>query len=273
MNARARVEGSAVPTVTIRCLGPFGILGRKGWLSGPDVSRGKQLIGYLVVHARAVALRETLAEAFWPDADFDASAHRLHLVASAARASLRKALGSVEAITCQDGGYGWTRSIKVDSDAARLLELEKRGDLESCRQARQLYQGELLAGVQGDWLEPMRLRCAAAYASMLERLAESAYAAGDYSDALDRSLELLSLDRAYEPATRLVMRCFAAIGRPFQAHAVFTGLEQFLGKRLAVSPTTQTRALLEHILASGRRQAAQLVRGPARTASEEPREV
>ena len=248
MLVRDSAAKGTTATVTIRCLGGFEILGRDGWLSGRDVSRGKQLIGYLIVHSRTVATRQALIEAFWPDADAESSVHRLHLVASGARAILRKSVGGAEALTCYGGGYAWNPAVRIESDAGRLLALEKSRDPEYCREAICLYQGEFLAGVSGDWLDPMRMRCAAAYSATLERLAETAYSIGDYHEALEQGLQLLAFDRAYEASARLVMRCFAALGRPFQAHEVFVALEQFLDKRLAVAPTHETRSLLNEIL-------------------------
>jgi DNA-binding SARP family transcriptional activator len=260
-------------TVTIRCLGQFGVLGKDGWISGREANRGKQFIGYLAVHSHSIAQRQTLIDAFWPDGDIDTVAHRLHLVVSGARATLRKAQFGIETIVCVDGGYKWHPRIRVESDASQLLELEKSTDENKWRQASGLYKGEFLADQEGDWLIPIRMRCAAAYSSLLERHAESLYTTGNYWEALDRGFELIEIDPAYEASSRFVMRCFGALNRPLQACEVFAALERFLEKRLAVQPTRETVELLDEIVRVGRVEQCTCARHarPAGSFSEEDR--
>lgn len=253
MNSRPGVRGAVNARLNIRCLGRFSIEGCSGEVSGSEARRGRQLIGYLVAHGYAVAERRVLAEAFWPDADADVTHHRLHLVASAARSTLRRALSGIEAIACVNGGYAWHPDVCVESDVARLLESARCTDPAKLREAAQYEYGEFLAGQEGDWLDPIRLRCAAARSTLLQRLAEAAYASGELDEALHRGLELTALDPAHESATRLIMNCFSRLDQPMQAYNAFVVLEQFLGRRLAIAPTHETRQLLDEILKRDRR--------------------
>jgi DNA-binding SARP family transcriptional activator len=86
------------------------------------------------------------------------------------------------------------------------------------------------------------------YASMVERLANDAFDAADFERALHFGLELLELDRAHEGASRLVLRCFGALGRRSQAQREYASLRAYLHKHLGVEPMPETTALIRTIV-------------------------
>lgn len=235
-------------TLNFRCFGMFAFLGVRGWEVGPPLKRGREFLQYLAVHARSMVGRDTLAEAFWPDAQMESVSHRLHLAASGARAALRGSIEAVDPIRCVSGAYGWHPSINVRSDALRFDECYGNGSLAAAEEAVNLYVGEFLAGETGDWILPTRLRYASAYVALLERLADDAMKRGDRETALRHALQLVETDRGHEGAARLAMRCLARLGRRTLAIAQYEQLRRYLKAQLGVKPTAETRKLRDRIL-------------------------
>lgn len=138
--------------------------------------------------------------------------------------------------------------MRVESDAQTLLEASKSDSIDRMRAAAALYNGEYLAGEKAEWMYPLRVRYANAYAIVLERIAGEAIDCGDYAEALEYGLRLAELDRAHEGATRLVMRSFVAMGRRGAALSAYDALAEYLHHHLSLNPSSETIALRENIL-------------------------
>lgn len=232
----------------VRCLGSFSFRTQSAWASGPALKRGREFLQYLCTCPHRFASCDALVEAFWPDLDNENVMHRLHLAVSGARAALRAAIPGIEAIRCLAGGYGWSPDIMITSDVDGLLAAARSGEIDVMEHAVTLYRGEFLAGENADWMYPMRLRCANAYASVLERLANHALGRGDLPSALDHASSLTSFDRAHEGATRVLMRALAQSGRRAAALAEYEALASYLRKHLDLGPSTATVALRDAII-------------------------
>lgn len=240
---------NATDHLHFRCLGTFAFRGAGDWVSGPPFKRGRELLEYLASHPRSAASRTTLAEAFWPDADGDTIAHRLHLAVSGARAALREVLPEVDAIqTIALGSYGWHPALRIRSDYEILFECYQDASADAMRRGVDLYRGEFLAGESADWMHAMRVRCGAIYITMLERLTHHAIAEGDFAEGLNLGLQVLATDRAHEGVTRLVMRCFAETGRRSSALDEYETLRRYLRQHLEVNPSRATQELRAEIL-------------------------
>ncbi|MBV8370672.1 MAG: hypothetical protein JO036_17305 [Candidatus Eremiobacteraeota bacterium] len=235
-------------TLEIRLLGEFAIRVGDRWEPGPPPMRGRYLIQYLAVHRTGVTPRERLAEAIWPELDGETAAHRVHIAVSGARAYLRRAVGGADAIRCVRSGYGWAPGITVVTDVEAFLDAARGESSEELLRAKQLYGGELLVSDAAEWIEPLRVRCAAAYVGILERLAENALSYGEFGQALAFGLELVAFDRGHEGASRLVMRCFAALGRRGRALAEYEALRAHLRKHLGLEPAPETRQLIRAVV-------------------------
>lgn len=236
------------PTLRVRCLGPFAINGVNGFSLFPSFKKGRELVEYLAIHSGPFVPRERLLETFWPGDRADHLEHRLHLAASGARAMLRSILAGFDAITCVGGGYGWNESVTIESDLRRFLECAKARDVESAREGVRLYAGDLLAGERADWISPMRAGCASQYLSMLECIALDEFAADNYRTTLEYALQVVACDRGHEPAARLIMRSYAALGQRSAARAEYEALTKFLAVELGVKPSVETRSTLNAIL-------------------------
>jgi DNA-binding SARP family transcriptional activator len=247
-NGHLLIDGPAEPTLRVACLGTFRMAGFGEWDDGPPARRARELLQYLVLHPKTTAPRERLIDLLWPDVGSDVVAHRLHLAASAVRASVRGVLGGFDALRWSAAGYTWHPSLRIVSDAATFNALYHGGSVQAWSDAVALYAGELLCGEQGEWLQPLRMKYAAMHASMLERLADGAFAERRFEEALHFGLELLGADRAHEGASRLVMRCFAALGRRSQAAIEYEALCAYVRKHLGVEPMHETQALIRTIM-------------------------
>jgi DNA-binding SARP family transcriptional activator len=230
-----------------RFLGGFAMRSDTEWRSGPPPKKGRELIQYLGAYPRRVATRDELAEAFWPSADVDAVAHRIHLAASGARNYLREMFYGVDVIDCVRGGYAWHPNVHIWSDVEELLSLCRSGSSEGFENAAKLYAGEFLAGEIGDWIHPLRLRCASAFSSAVDKLAGFAMEQRDYDTALSYGLQLVEAEPAHEGATRLVMQCFAALGQRARALERFASLCAYLEHHLGIGPMPETSALVRSI--------------------------
>jgi DNA-binding SARP family transcriptional activator len=229
--------------IRFRFFGSFAIRSNGEWQSGPAPKKGREFLQYLGSHPRRVATRDDLADAFWPGADLDSVTHRIHLAASGARRYLRELLGGFDAIECVPGGYAWNPTARVVSDVDELFALTRVGDCESLKAVGTLYQGEFLTGEVGDWLLPLRVRCASAFAIAVCQLAEDAMQRGEYGAALTYGLHLVEWEPGHESARRLVIRCFAALGQRARAWEQYEALCAYLHAYLGVAPTAETTAL------------------------------
>lgn len=237
------------PVLQVRSLGTFAYRGDGGrWQNGPSFKRGRELLQYLISYPRTPVSRETLADAFWPELDGADVRHRLHLAVTGARAALRDALPEVDGVRCVAGSYVWDPAIRVESDVDRFLAAYRLPERSAMESAVATYGGEYLAGENAEWIYPLRIRCANAYVTMLERLAELAAAEGDHGRALEYALRLVEADRAHEGATRLIMKSLAATGRRCAALAEYDALAKYLDKRLGMKPSHQTALVRDEVI-------------------------
>jgi DNA-binding SARP family transcriptional activator len=243
---------TACAVLQVRCLGTFAFRGDGMWSAGPTFKREREFLQYLVSYPRVPASFGTLAEALWPNQDSDFVGHRLHLAVSGARAALRAVLPNVDAIRCMGGSYAWDPAVVIESDVDQLLRANREATRDAMESAIALYVGEFFAGENAEWMYPLRVRCANAYVTMLERLAEAAIGERDYAGALEWAFRLVESDRAHEGAMRLVMHALAASGRRGAALVQYDALVQYLRRHLAIEPSCQTVALRNEIIRGDR---------------------
>jgi DNA-binding SARP family transcriptional activator len=234
--------------IEFRFLGGFSIRSGAIWREGPPPKRGRELLQYLGAYPRRVATHDALAEAFWPGLPLDEVTHRIHLAASGARGYLRSVLEGRDAIRRAPGGYTWDAEIRISSDVDDLLRLSaSESSDDSLRSAVAVYGGEFLAGEPAQWVQPLRIRCASAYALAIETLAERAVRAGDHAQALAYGLQLMDADPSHEAAARLAMRCFAVLGQRSRGLECFLILQAHLQHTLGIAPADETTALAHEL--------------------------
>ncbi len=184
--------------------------------------------------------RSAVAARFWPDV-LDSSA--LASLRSATWA-LRKQLGDAGdlVVATRDriglAGEGlWVDLRELDA----LIEAGR--DLE----ALALADGELLPGVEGEWVDEARARHRERILDLLGRLVESATQDDDLASAANLARRRAALDPLSEDLHRDLFRRLAAAGDRGAALAAYGDLRRRLLTTLGVGPSRATRSVVEEL--------------------------
>ena len=202
----------------------------------PAGRRARALLGYLALHPGPHP-RTALAARFWPDVLDESARTSLR----GALADIRRALGAEHLIATREaaglGGEPWT-------DAAAFAALVAEGrDAE----ALALCRGDLLAGLDDDWIVAARDEHREAQGAALARLAG---AAADPEEAARLARARIALDPLSEEAHRDLMKRLADTGDRAAALAVYNRLAERLRTELRIAPSAATRELAESLRAS-----------------------
>ncbi|HEY0394159.1 MAG TPA: AAA family ATPase [Candidatus Elarobacter sp.] len=204
------------------------------------------LLAYLLLHRDAPRARRQVANALWPDASEED-----------ARANLRRHLNYLQNLLPPKsaerpwiiGGAAhlrWNPGAELDLDIAefeRLAALPHRvGD------AVALYAGELLAGVDEDWVEPHRERFRSAFQRALAELIASARASGDHALAIASAQRLLAADPWREDALRALMTVRFETGDRAGGLAEYERFARALRDELGAEPMPETRAVYDALV-------------------------
>ena len=114
-------------------------------------------------------------------------------------------------------------------------------------EAVELCDGELLPGLDAEWVYEARESHRHRLGDVLERLAADAEAAGALKDAIRISRRRVELDPLREDAQRELIRRLIAAGEVAAARVAFDDLARRLRAELHVPPSRETRRLLEAI--------------------------
>jgi DNA-binding SARP family transcriptional activator len=238
----------------VRLLGGLDVEG----VVGPGLgSRKARTLVKVLALARGVAVPvDTVVEALWPDDD-DMPARPVEQVGVLV-SRLRSVLGG-DRLRRSDAG--WSLEIdwldvaeleaRVDEAAARLTAGNPTAARAAARSALALVRGELLADEPGAvWAEADCAAVARTVARARWIGAEAALAAGDRGDAAALAEGALDHDPYDEAALRVLMRAYAAAGRPASALAAYARVRERLSEDLGVDPAPETDELHTLILLS-----------------------
>ena len=114
-------------------------------------------------------------------------------------------------------------------------------------EAVDLCDGELLPGLDAEWVYEARESHRHRFGDVLARLASDAEAAGSLKDAIRISRRRVELDPLREDAHREHIRRLIAAGEVSAARVAFDDLARRLRAELHVPPSRETRRLLEAI--------------------------
>lgn len=254
----SRAEDHSADPVLICLLGGFRLV--KAGVALPVRRGGKTegLLSALALREGYRADRDMLIELLWPGTDITRAIHSLNSLVHALRQLVADALGGASPVLYVGGGYELNTLAGVSVDIAQfdqrvdvsdrlMREGDMAGAVRSYEDAAALYDGDVVGG--GDLhtlVERERLR--ARYLSLLARLADCYFTAGDYAAALRRALRLLSHDGCREDAHRLVMRCYARMGERAQALRQYQICRRILAEEYNALPEPTTEALFHRLL-------------------------
>jgi DNA-binding SARP family transcriptional activator len=209
-------------------------------LPTPERRRARSLLGWLALHP-GMHPRSEVAGRFWPEV-LDSSARKsLRTELVAVRHSLGAEGQSVLVATRDMVGFAGDVAFV---DAREFDRLVREGRLQ---EAIDLCDGELLAGLDDEWVYQAQEAHRQRLGDVLERVAGDAETAGALMDAVRVSRRCVELDPLREDAHRQLIRRLIAAGEASAARLAFDDLARRLRAELHVAPSRETRRLLETI--------------------------
>jgi len=251
-----------VRVLRVRVFGGLALEG--GGATVPRSSRVHRLLAWLACHPGMHA-RSKLAGLFWPDVLDESARASLR----GALSELRHALGPAAVHVVATRAHVGLAGDGLEVDVREFDALLARGRAEEALAVAR--RGELLAGLEDEWVHDARDRVLHELTVALGSLATAAAVAGDFPRAVRLARERATLDPLSEEAGRELIRLLAAAGDRAAALASYDSLARRLRERLAVAPSAATR---EVVAAIGREDpgggARQLGAAAARLAPGEP---
>jgi DNA-binding SARP family transcriptional activator len=220
------------------------------------------LLAYLLLHRGSALPRQTIANALWPDEPEDE-----------ARANLRRHLNYLQHLLPQaPEGRPWVLAaggtLQWNPRSDVWLDVEEFDALSALphgrRDAIALYVGELLAGVEEEWIEAERERRQALYHEALAAYTTTLCRSREYAPAIAAAQRVLADDPWREDMLRALMRSRYGLGDRAGAIAEYERFAQNLRHELGADPMRETIAIYAAILRDdGSREAAPDAAPPA----------
>lgn len=225
--------------LSVRVLGELALELDENPVDPPASRRARSLLGLLALDHHLHA-RSELAARFWPDVLDESARTSLRSALSALRRSLGPAAERYLVATRERVGL----TDDVWTDAAAFEQLAAAGRLQD---AIELYRGNLLAGLDDDWVFAARDEWRERAAGVLTSLAAEAEAAGDMRAAIAHTRRIVALDHLAEDAHLALIRRLAQSGDRVAALATYTRYADRLRTELRIAPSPATRALVDEL--------------------------
>ncbi len=212
--------------------------------------RALQSVAYLALASDRRATKEQLVDAVWHDASLSRIAKNFHPTLSEAR----RTLGYRDAFVYNQGLYTLNPELGWWIDCDRFSEFLEQGRrlstgstselkeaLEVWLGAWKLYRGELLSGIEADWIRGPRAVFSREYIELLRDIGGLCARLGRLTQALDAYRSLL-LEEPFEERVHLaVMELYARQGRRDLVRRQFVRMQELLQQELNVEPVEETR--------------------------------
>lgn len=228
--------------VRIYTLGRFAVVrhGNTLHFDAKAQRRPLEMLKALVAFGGRNVSEEMLTEALWPDAEGDAG----HQVFATTLHRLRKLLSVDDAIRQEDKRLTLdARYVWVDVWAfERALSHDAINDRHP-ESARSLYHGSFLAGEMQSWALASRERLRSKFLRMVVHHGSNLEQAGQWGEAVAWYQQGLDTDPLAEELYRGLMRCYARLGRPTEAQAIYDRCRAILTQMLGVEPSRETKEL------------------------------
>jgi DNA-binding SARP family transcriptional activator len=251
------LPGDVAWPILICLLGPFRVLQARRLLPVHG-EKTVALLCHLALRYGDGVSRDALLHALWPGRDSALAVEALQSRLYSLQKLLGEWLDGAAPVVRAAGRYRLNAAAGVGVDVACFEELASAGDRHAragdmaasgaaYRHALRLYQGDLWA--EADDLQAIveRERLRARYLSLLSRLADQAYNAGDYAAGLGYAQRVLECAPCREDAHRASMRCYVRLGERAQAFAQYRLCMQILRAEYGATPERATTALYEQV--------------------------
>jgi TolB-like protein/DNA-binding SARP family transcriptional activator/Tfp pilus assembly protein PilF len=234
----------------IALLGGLEITGGKIAALASLIRKTRALVAYLVLRGGRGQSREKLAELLWSNSAEEQARANLRQTLSL----LRKALnGDGAASLVADGDRISLAGPDIELDVALFEQLVAEATPDALKRAAALYKGNFLDGFSlkedsfESWARTERERLRHLASDALTRLIAHCDEVGDRERCVETATRLLILDPLRETAHRILMRAYAAQGRPASALKQFEACRDILKRELGVEPEPETVALYREL--------------------------
>jgi predicted ATPase/DNA-binding SARP family transcriptional activator len=207
------------------------------------------LLGFILLHRDGNLTRERIAFALWPDVAEPAARAKfrkhLHILLTS---SLPEREDHVPWILSDKRLIGWNPKTPFRLDVNEFL---KCGDDPRARaRAADLYRGELLDGIDGDWVRAPRADLQQRYLSMLTALVVEAQHNRDHAKTCHYATRLLGVDPWREDAVRALMSAKLELGDRTSAVRTYREFAQTLSAEMGLEPEAATEHLYKEFAAT-----------------------
>ncbi len=233
----------------VKLLGGFEARDGSGAVLGPLGRKAQAMLAVLALDPGVAQSRDKLAALLWSDrGESQARGSLRH-----ALAELRKVLADLDpAPLIADRETVRIDAEAVEVDAVTFERLIDENTVEALAKAAELYQGDLLEGVDvrdaafDEWLRTQRERLKERAVEALSHLVDRQN--GD--DAIATARRLLALDSLNEATHRTLMHLYAEAGDRRMALKQYEACREVLKTELGIAPEANTERLLEDIRAN-----------------------
>jgi two-component SAPR family response regulator len=264
------VAGSAGPLFKVRCFGSFRVEAAEGEVSGWTIQKARELLAFLLAHGGAPVLRETVAEALWPEGDLAQVSHQLSNAAYYLRRTLASAATEVDnrvLVTANQRYHLRSGVFRVDVDAfdahiARAEKLQGYEALVEYERALAIYTGDFMGDEAFEWAEVYRRDYQKRFVTAAHRAARLAFDSRDPKLAIRFYDAILARDPIDEEAARGIMRCHATLGDTNAVRRTYKALTAALRRDLeddGAEPLPETQRL--HLGLTGQESRSELPTG------------
>ena len=244
-------------SILICLLGTFRVLKRGEAVPLRGGGKLESLLSYLALRQHGATARDTLLDSLWASSEPGLAGQSLNSLVYSSHKLLADAIGGAAPVLHNQGHYRLNVEAGISVDVACFDAEANAGDQQArtggqsqaaaCyRRAVELYRGDLCttADVYAI-IERERLR--ARFLTLLARLADYHYRAGEYDACLALALQLLAHDPCREDAHRVVMRCHVRLGARAQALRQYRVCADVLRSEFDVEPEPVTTALFDQV--------------------------
>jgi DNA-binding SARP family transcriptional activator len=190
-----------------------------------------------------------------------AGARNLQVAVHTLRHSLRGCgpAGGNETILFRHNRYLLNPALSIVQDVDAFRSAYERGlcadqagrsaeAIQAFEEARAFYVGDYLADPYEEWASSTRMALQDRRLHMLERLGVWYSKAGTWELAIACYHEILAVDGYREDIYRLLMRCYAACGRPAEVKQTYLTCRRYLRRDLHLDPAAETTMFYRQLI-------------------------
>lgn len=229
----------------LRVFGAIRLMDGPRPLNPAPLPKCASLLAYLALNRQRFVPRKELAFNLWPDDPEEVALGRLrrhlHELASAFPPADTPWIVTDRANLALNAAAPWTIDLAQFESGVTSAHLRS--------QAVALYEGDLAAGLDDEWLEPHRRRYREQAADALESLYAQAWLEHDASAAISYARRLLRIDPLREAVVRRLMAMLQLTGDRAAALTVYNQFAQFIRDEVGEEPMDETRAAFESVKA------------------------